>query len=114
MSERTNVAMNMTHPIVGPGVNSISTGTPFVHPESFRPFDPEAVLGIRPTVVLSALASLRVVRAVASRLGFDLTDDEAKVALRWVKQTCYRHIAGTLDDEMFATFLRTQKLGTAA
>ena len=53
-------------------------------------------------------------RAVASRLGFDLTDDEAKVALRWVKQTCYRHIAGTLDDEMFATFLRTQKLGTAA
>ncbi len=114
VSERTNVAMSMTHPIVGPGVNSISTGTPFVHPESFRPFDPEAVLGIEPTVVLSALANVRVVRAVAGRLGVELTDEEARIALRWVKQTCYRDISGTLDDDSFSTFLHTQKMGTAA
>ncbi len=114
VSERTGVAMNMTHPIVGPGVNSISTGTPFVHPESFRPFDPEAVLGIRPTVVLSALANLRVVRAVARRLGVLLTDEDARLALRWVKQTCYQQISGTLDDESFSVFLRAQNMGTAA
>jgi isopropylmalate/homocitrate/citramalate synthase len=114
VSERTGVAMGMTHPIVGPGVNSISTGTPFVHPESFRPFDPEAVLGIRATVVLSALANVRVVRAVAGRLGVDLSEEDARVALRWVKQTCYMRMSGTLDDESFLAFLKAQKVRTAA
>ncbi len=112
-SERTGVPLNMSHPIVGPGVNSISTGTPFVDPDSFRPFDPEAVLGISGTVVLTALANLRVIHAVAERLGRKLSDEDARAALRWVKQTCYEQTAGTLDDAAFAAYIGANKLGAA-
>jgi 2-isopropylmalate synthase len=112
-SQRTGVPLNMTHPIVGPGVNSISTGTPFVDPDSFRPFDPEEVLGIPSTVVLTPLANLRVIHAVAERLGLKLSDEDAQVALRWVKQTCYEQTAGTLDDAAFAAYIRASEIGKA-
>jgi hypothetical protein len=46
VSEYTGVDLKVTDPIVGTGVNSISTGTPFVDTKSFQPFDPKAVLDI--------------------------------------------------------------------
>ncbi|WP_260149013.1 hypothetical protein [Streptomyces sp. PanSC9] len=39
VSETSGVPLTVTTPIVGTGVGTISTGTPFVHPELFQPFD---------------------------------------------------------------------------
>ena len=77
------------------------------------PFDPAEVLGIPSTVVLTPLANLRVIHAVAERLGFKLSDEDAQVALRWVKQTCYEQTAGTLDDAAFAAYIRASEIGKA-
>ena len=48
VSEATGVPITVTTPIVGGGVGSISTGTPFVDPQLFQPFDPDRLLGIAP------------------------------------------------------------------
>ncbi|MFE2407335.1 2-isopropylmalate synthase [Kitasatospora sp. NPDC059408] len=66
VSEQTGVPLTVTTPVVGSGVGTISTGTPFVDPELFQPYDPRALLGIEPSIVLTQLASARVVTAVAS------------------------------------------------
>ena len=71
----------VTDPFVGTGVNSISTGTPFVAPAVFQPYDAEGLLGVPRTVELSHLASTRVVEEVARALGVELSR-EAAVALR--------------------------------
>ncbi len=71
----------VTDPFVGTGVNSISTGTPFVAPSVFQPYDAEGLLGVQPTVELTHLASTRVVEEVARSLDVDLSR-EAAVALR--------------------------------
>ncbi|MGY3677649.1 hypothetical protein [Streptomyces sp. TE33382] len=72
VAAETGVPLSVTTPIVGTGVGSLSTGTPFVHPRLFQPYDPQEVLGITPRVVLTHLASARVVTAVATRLGHTL------------------------------------------
>ena len=71
----------VTDPFVGTGVNSISTGTPFVAPAVFQPYDAEGLLGVPRTVELTHLASTRVVEEVARALGVELSR-EAAVALR--------------------------------
>ena len=79
----------VTDPIVGTGVNSISTGTPFVEPATFQPFDAEAVLGVKPTVVLTHLASRRVIAAIGEELGLHLTPEEVVALQAWTKQVAY-------------------------
>ncbi len=59
----------VTDPFVGTGVNSISTGTPFVAPDVFQPYDAEGLLGVPRTVELTHLASTRVVEEVARERG---------------------------------------------
>ncbi|MCZ9337162.1 2-isopropylmalate synthase, partial [Streptomyces sp. TRM76130] len=53
VSEETEVPLSVTTPIVGTGVGTISTGTPFVHPQLFQPYDPTRVLGIQPKILLT-------------------------------------------------------------
>ncbi|WP_327308882.1 2-isopropylmalate synthase [Streptomyces sp. NBC_01298] len=67
VAAETGVPLTVTTPIVGTGVATISTGTPFTHPGTFQPYDPERHLGLAPTVVLTHLASRRVLRTVAGR-----------------------------------------------
>ncbi|MFH9728567.1 hypothetical protein ACH4M4_37320 [Streptomyces sp. NPDC017254] len=99
------VPLTVTTPIVGTGVGSISTGTPFVHPALFQPFDPEEVLDIPPRVVLTHLASARVVTAVATRLGHALDADRNRAAMTWVKERAYRTGRAVIDDTAFADYL---------
>ncbi|MEV6979439.1 2-isopropylmalate synthase [Kitasatospora sp. NPDC093806] len=105
VSAETGVPLSVTTPIVGSGVGTISTGTPFVHPRLFQPFDPEELLGITPDVVLTHLASIRVVKAVAARLGHELDDARAKAAMRWVKTWAYRTGRAVVPDDTFAAYL---------
>ncbi|MFJ9692832.1 hypothetical protein [Kitasatospora sp. NPDC101183] len=107
VSGATGVPLGVTTPVVGTGVGTISTGTPFVHPELFQPYDPQAVLGTAPRVVLTQLASARVVRAVAARLGHDLDHDEERTAaaLAWVKARAFRTGRAVVEDAAFAAFL---------
>ncbi|MFI5831374.1 2-isopropylmalate synthase [Streptomyces sp. NPDC051578] len=114
VSGETGVPLSVTTPIVGSGVGTISTGTPFVHPQLFQPFDPQQVLGITPSVVLTHLASTRVIKAVATRLGHDLDDAQAHAAMGWVKTRAYRTGQAVVDDPAFAGYLnalRTTRTG---
>ncbi|MFE7546410.1 2-isopropylmalate synthase [Streptomyces gardneri] len=105
VAEETGAPLGVTTPIVGTGVGTISTGTPFVHPELFQPFDPQEVLGIEPHVVLTQLASARVVTAVAARLGHTLDPDRTRAAMDWAKARSYRTGQSVTDDTVFATYL---------
>ena len=105
VSAATGVSLTVTTPIVGTGVGTISTGTPFTHPQTFEPFDAHQILGIEPRVVLTHLASGRVVRAVAQRLGYDLDQLQIRVALTWVKERAYRLNQATITDTDFAAYL---------
>ncbi|GAA1960705.1 2-isopropylmalate synthase [Kitasatospora viridis] len=105
VAEHTGAPFGVTTPIVGTGVGSISTGTPFVAPELFQPFDPGAVLGIEPSVVLTQLANTRVVAAVAGRLGHRLTDAQTRAATAWVKSRAFRTGRAVVDEAAFAGYL---------
>ena len=87
--EYTGISLKTTDPIVGLGVNSISTGTPFVDHISFQPFDPEVVLGIPQTVFVTQLASKRVIKEVSKRMGYDLTEEQINEILPIVKAKAY-------------------------
>ncbi|MFD8205868.1 2-isopropylmalate synthase [Streptomyces sp. NPDC059695] len=105
VARETGVPLGVTTPIVGTGVGTISTGTPFVHPELFQPYDPREVLGIEPHVVLTQLASTRVVTAVAARLGHSLDADQTRAAMHWAKTRAYRTGEAVTDDATFAVYL---------
>ncbi|MCX2729099.1 2-isopropylmalate synthase [Saccharopolyspora sp. NFXS83] len=105
VSEETGVPLSVTTPIVGDGVGTISTGTPFVHPQLFQPYDPREVLGIEPRVLLTHLASARVITAVAARLGHELDKQQAKEALSWAKRHAYRQGSAVVEEHEFAGYL---------
>ncbi|MET9724571.1 2-isopropylmalate synthase [Streptomyces zaomyceticus] len=105
VAAETGAPLGVTTPIVGTGVGTISTGTPFVHPELFQPYDPHEVLGIEPHVVLTQLASARVVTAVAARLGHTLDPDQTRAAMDWAKTRAYRTGRSVTDDTAFVTYL---------
>jgi 2-isopropylmalate synthase len=104
VGEETGTPIGVTTPIVGGGVGTISTGTPFVRPELFQPFDP-AQVGITPRIVLTHLASRRVVRAAAADLGVALDDAQAAAAMAWVKAEVYRTGVAVVAPEAFRAHL---------
>ena len=79
----------VTDPFVGTGVNSISTGTPFVAPDVFQPYDAEGLLGVPRTVELTHLASTRVVEEVARERGLELTREAALELRDRIKAEAY-------------------------
>lgn len=105
VSAATDVPLKVTDPVVGTGVGSISTGTPFIAPNVFQPYDPQKLLGIDTQVFLTQLASDRVVKSVASKLGFSLTDEQAHIATRWVKTQAYRQNKSVVPEEAFRAFI---------
>jgi 2-isopropylmalate synthase len=105
VSQETEVPLSVTTPIVGSGVGTISTGTPFVHPQLFQPYDPRELLGVEPRIMLTHLASARVITAVAARLGRDLDREQTKAAAQWVKTRAYRQGRALVDEDEFAGFL---------
>ncbi|TDC75968.1 2-isopropylmalate synthase [Streptomyces hainanensis] len=105
VSEQTGVPLTVTTPIVGTGVGTLSTGTPFVAPDLFQPYDPKTLLGVEPTVVLTQLASGRVVTAVAARLGHRLDAAQARAATAWIKTRAFTAGRATVDEDAFAAYL---------
>ncbi|NJO87624.1 MAG: hypothetical protein HC831_00685 [Chloroflexia bacterium] len=89
VSEYTGVDLKVTDPIVGTGVNSISTGTPFVDTKSFQPFDPKTILDINKKILVTQLASARVIKEAGDILGYSFTDDQIKEALEIIKHRAY-------------------------
>ncbi|SER22474.1 2-isopropylmalate synthase [Lentzea albida] len=110
VAEEIGVPLGVTTPVVGTGVGTISTGTPFVHPELFQPFAPEQ-LGITPSVVLTHLANARVVTAVAARLGHQLDFAAARTAMSWVKSRAFQQGHAVVDDQAFAHYLDGLRAG---
>jgi len=90
VSNYTGVPLKVTDPIVGTGVNSISTGTPFVDTASFQPFDTEKVLGIKKKVLVTQLASIRVIKEVSINMGYDLNETQIQKILSYVKSNAYK------------------------
>ncbi len=89
VSEHTKIPLKITDPIIGPGINSISTGTPFVDTNSFQPFNPEEVLGISKQILVTQLASKRVIKEVGKKMGLHLTDEKINSILEHVKAEAY-------------------------
>ncbi|WP_349956538.1 isopropylmalate/homocitrate/citramalate synthase [Rhizobium sp. ZPR3] len=95
-----------TDPIVGPGVNSISTGTPFVDTLLFQPYDPEATLGVSPKIHVTQLASKRVIEAALRVRGLSLDVEQVERLLSLVKKTAYERGVGILEEDDFLHLLR--------
>lgn len=89
VSKFTGVHLKVTDPIVGTGVNSISTGTPFVDTESFQPFNPLEVLGIEKKIFITHLANRRVILEVGNSLGYSFSEENILKILAIVKERAY-------------------------
>ena len=97
LSGHLGLPRRSTDPFVGSGVNAISTGTPFVDPGVFQPYDALRCLGIPARVDLTHLASDRVVDAVARAHGVSL-DPASRTAVRLrVKALAYARGAAFVD-----------------
>ena len=105
VSQITGTPLKITDPIVGTSINTISTGTPFVAPEAFQPFDPEQVLGVGRTIYLTQLASTRVITAVCDEMGYILNQNQVAAALRWVKTQAYHTGRAVVPRAEFTAFL---------
>lgn len=105
VSKITGVSLKITDPIVGTGVNTISTGTPFINPIAFQPFDTEKVLGAKQKVYASHLANSRVITKVAENLGFELTKEEIKSILSFIKPEAYRRKKAVFENEEIKEFI---------
>lgn len=90
VSELTGIPIKVTDPIIGTGMNTISTGTPFVDTLSFQPYDPMQVLGIPKKIYVTQLASARVVKEVSSQMGFQLTREQISAVMKIVKEKAYK------------------------
>jgi 2-isopropylmalate synthase len=112
VATETGLPLTVTTPIVGTGVGTISTGTPFARPEVFQPYDP-ALVGIEPAVVLTHLASGRVLRAVAERAGLTLAADEVAEVLTWVKAEAYRRNEAVISDADLVRYVTDRRVVTA-
>jgi len=99
VSEVTKVPLKVTDPIVGTGVNSISTGTPFINPVAFQPFDTAKVLGAKQVVYASQLANSRVITTIASNIGLTLEKSEIKNLLNFIKSNSYKQNVATYSDD---------------
>ncbi len=89
VSQYTGIPFSVTDPIVGTGVNSISTGTPFVDTESFQPFDPEKILGIEQKIYVTQLANRRVIIETGKKMGYQFNKENLLKILDIVKKRAY-------------------------
>ncbi len=111
VSECLDIPIRVTDAIVGTGVNSISTGTPFRDATAFRLFDPDKVLGMNAEVKLTHLASRNVIIAVAAERGLILEQPVVEAALQWVKSRAYQQGSAEVSKASFFEYLREQTEG---
>ncbi|HXY99815.1 MAG TPA: hypothetical protein VEI03_07425 [Stellaceae bacterium] len=114
VSEFVGIPIRVTDAIVGTGVNSISTGTPFRERRVFMPFDPLKVLGTKAEVKLTHLASRAVIVAVAAEAGVTLEAPVVEAALHWVKHKAYQQGSAEVSKATFLEYLRQQSSEAAS
>jgi 2-isopropylmalate synthase len=105
VGQMVQVPIKSTDPVVSSAMNHIATGAYFNDPGIFKPFDPEAVLGVPPTLFLTHLANRKIVTTIASNLGFSLDRDQVDNALKWVKRTAFEQGSSIIAEDQFATYL---------
>ena len=96
LSSVLELPRRITDPFVGTGVNAISTGTPFVDPQAFQPYDASRLLGKAQSVELTHLASSRVIAAILEELDEVVTDAEVRALRSWTKAEVYERGVATL------------------
>ena len=99
VSKHIGIPLNITDPIVGTGVNSISTGTPFVDTISFQPFDTEKVLGIPKKIFITHLASKRIIKEYIKIKNIELSDKQISEILEIIKHRAYKLGRAIFPDE---------------
>ncbi len=108
-----DIPLKVTDPVVGTGVNSISTGTPFRDPLRFVPYDAWELLGVPRRIVVTQLASRRVIREAALEIGVSLSPAQVDLLTRRVKELCYRRNRAVVPPSEFAALLRRVTEGGA-
>lgn len=89
VSSFTNVPIKITDPIIGQGVNSISSGIPYKKPLVFQPFDPEQTLGVSQKVYITHLASKQLINSVALEKGYYFSDLQIEEIFKVIKNRSY-------------------------
>lgn len=90
VSDYVEHPLRITDPIVGTGVNTISTGTPFVDTQSFQPFDPEEILGVQKEIFVTQLANRRVIHEVGKKHGYSISEESILKILKILKERAYK------------------------
>jgi len=99
VSKYTGINLKVTDPIVGTGVNTISTGTPFVDTVSFQPFDSYEILDIPRKIYVTQLASKRIIKEVSLEMGFTLSENQIEILLEKVKEIAYKKNRSIMPEE---------------
>ncbi len=105
ISRMVQVPIKSTDPVVSSAMNQIATGAYFNDPGIFKPFDPEKVLGVPPTLILTHLANHKIIKTIVSKLGFSLTHDQTDSALQWVKRKAFEQGSSIVAEDELETFL---------
>ena len=82
----------------------------FNNPVEFKPFDPDAVLGVPAKLVLSHLSNHSIVSVIAEELGYSLDREGVSQALKWVKEETYAQMKSVIPRSSFKAYLeKTQQ-----
>ena len=109
VSDMLNIPIRSTDPIIGSGLTSISTGLPFGNPIEFQPFDPEKTLGLKQEVVITHLASKKVIDHVAKQNGFLFSTDQLKDLLGIIKNKPYNSKKPIVEKDELTIIFNTVK-----
>jgi 2-isopropylmalate synthase len=89
LSEQLNIPIKSTDPIIGSGLNSISTGLPFSNPIEFQPFDPKEILDVNSNVMVTHMASKKVINHVAIENNYTFSDEQLHEIMGIIKEQPY-------------------------
>lgn len=109
VSEILNIPIKSTDPIIGSGLTSISTGLPFENPSEFQPFDPTKILGRKQKVVITHLASKKVIDYVAKENGFLFSKSQLNEVFQKVKNRPYDSKNPVIGDKDLTTIFNSVK-----
>lgn len=107
VSQFLGIPLRHTDPVVGTNMNHIATGAYFNNPKEFKPFDPEAVLGVPPKLILTHLSNHSIIETMAAKMGYTLDKEKIKAALVWVKAWAYENQQSVVPTEVFENYLKT-------
>jgi 2-isopropylmalate synthase len=109
VSNQTGVKPKISDPIVGTGVNSISTGTPFINPLAYQPFDAKKVLGVEQKIYPTHLANARLVKKIAEIIGVEINENQVLEVLNFLKTETYIRGMAVIEYDEIKEFINNLK-----